>query len=209
MRKSTGGIERQRGMQLGRRAALLTTVLAVLLLNAGGPSLAWSSGTNITPDSLLPGNVVVSLRVVKRFFPEITHQASTGANDSAVGNPNATRKVIYENDDGSKKVTISVDQYRSRDDASSAYDLALEKSKVVPGFKLIRIPLIGQRSFAGSVTMGGETHIGIGVLDGRLILGLTLAGFNATRKNVSHLVVLARIEDAVARAVLGLNGFFD
>jgi len=171
--------------------------------------LAWSSGTNITPDSLLPGNVVVSLRVVRRFFPEMTQLASTGANDTAVGNPSATRKVIYENDDGSKKVTISVDQYRSRDDASSAYDLALEKSKVVPGFKLIRIPLIGQRSFAGSVTMGGETHIGVGVLDGKLILGLTLAGYNDTQKNVSHLVVLARIEDAVARGVLGLNGFFD
>jgi hypothetical protein len=38
---------------------------------------------------------------------------------------------------------------------------------------------------------------------------LTLAGYNDTQKNVSHLVVLARIEDAVARAVLGLNGFFD
>ncbi len=196
-------------MQLGRPVALLTTVFAVLLLSARGPSLAWSSGANITPDSLLPGNVIVSLRVVKRFFPEITHQASTGANDTAVGNPIATRKVIYENDDGSKKVTISVDQYRSRDDASSAYDLALEKSKVVPGFKLIRIPLIGQRSFAGSVTMGGETHIGVGVLDGKLILGLTLAGYNDTRKNISHLVVLARIEDAVARAVVGLDGFFD
>jgi hypothetical protein len=119
-------------MQLGRLAALLTTV-AVLILSAHGPSLAWSSGTNITPDPLLPGSVVVSLRVVKRFFPEITHQASAGANDTAVGKPNATRKVIYENDDGLKKVTISVDQYRSRDDASSAYDLALEKSKVVPG----------------------------------------------------------------------------
>ncbi len=146
MNKSTGRSERTRGMQRGRPAALLTTVFAVLLLNARGPSLAWSSDTNITADSLLPGNVAVSLRVVKRFFPEITHQANTGGNDTAVGNPNATRKVIYENDDGSKKVTISVDQYRSRDDASSAYDLALEKSKAVPGFKLIRIPLIGQRS---------------------------------------------------------------
>jgi hypothetical protein len=57
--------------------------------------------------------------------------------------------------------------------------------------------------------MGGETHIGVGVLDGKLILGLTLAGYNHTQKNVSHLVVLARIEDAVARGVLGLNGFFD
>jgi hypothetical protein len=196
-------------MQLGWPAALLTTVFAVFLLSAHGPSLAWSSGTNITPDSLLPGNVVVSLRVVKRFFPEMTHLASTGANDTAVGNPSATRKVIYENDDGSKKATISVDQYRSRDDASSAYDLALEKSKVVPGFKLIRIPLIGQRSFAGGVTMGGETHIGVGVLDGKLILGLTLAGYNDTQKNVSHLVVLARIEDAVARGVLVLMVFLD
>lgn len=57
--------------------------------------------------------------------------------------------------------------------------------------------------------MDGETHIGIGVLDGKLILGLTLAGYNDTQKNVSHLVVLARIEDAVARAVVGFHGFFD
>jgi hypothetical protein len=36
---------------------------------------------------------------------------------------------------------------------------------------------------------------------------LTLAGYNETQKNVSHLVVLARFEDAVATAVVGFHGF--
>jgi hypothetical protein len=39
----------------------------------------------------------------------------------------------------------------------------------------------------------------MGVLDGKLIMGLTLAGYEATPHNVSNLVVLGRIEDAVGQ----------
>jgi hypothetical protein len=197
------GRERSGGTRSGRLAPLLIVVVAVLSLSERGQARASnSSATDRDSAFLLPAKVVVSLEVVKRFFPDLTRQASTGRDDTAVGNPKATRKVIYENDDGSKKVTITVDHYRSWRDASTAYGEALQKSEAVPGFKLIRIPQVGQRSFAGTVTMGGETHTGMGVLDGKLIMGLTLAGYDATSKNISNLVVLARVEDAVARAAL-------
>jgi len=154
---------------------------------------------------LLPRNVVVPLRVVKRFFAEVTQQASTGRNLTAVGNPKATRSVIYANADDSKKVTITVDLYRNSRDAWPAFREALQKSKDVPGFKPISIPTVGQRAFAGMVTMGTETHVGLGALDGKLIVGVTLAGFDATRRNISELVALARVEVAATKEALGAS----
>ena len=73
--------------------------------------------------------------------------------------------VIYETDDGSKKVTITIDQYGSLGDASSAYQQAVQKSQSVPGYKPIPVPTLGQQTFAGTVTMNAETHIGLGALD--------------------------------------------
>ena len=78
-------------------------------------------------------------------------------------------------------------------DATRAYQEALEKS-LIPGFEPIAIPNIGQKAFAGSVTIGGETHIGLGALDGTLIVGATLAGFDVTPDNITNLVGLARAE---------------
>ena len=82
------------------------------------------------------------------FFPEVTKEASTGQNSTAVGNPKTTRSVIYANDDSSKKVTISVDQYENTTDASAAYEQAVEKSKI-PGFKPVSVPNLGQRPSPG------------------------------------------------------------
>jgi len=64
--------------------------------------------------------------VIQRFFPEVTQEATTGQNLTAVGNPTTTRSVIYATGDASKKVTVTVDQYESSTDASSAYQQAIE-----------------------------------------------------------------------------------
>lgn len=194
-----------RGSRLGRLAVLLIAVVAAFSPAAYGQSSSSSISTASASGSLLPRNVVVPLRVVKRFFAEVTQQASTGRNLTAVGNPKATRSVIYANADDSKKVTITVDLYRNSRDAWPAFREALQKSKDVPGFKPISIPTVGQRAFAGMVTMGTETHVGLGALDGKLIVGVTLAGFDATRRNISELVALARVEVAAAKEALGAS----
>ena len=67
-----------------------------------------------TSGGALPRNVIVPLSEVTRLFPDITRETSTGRNLTATGNPKATRLVIYESGDGSKKVTITVDQYGSQ-----------------------------------------------------------------------------------------------
>ena len=124
---------------------------------------------------MLPRKVVVPISTVNRFFPEVTREASTGRNLTAVANAKATRSVIYANSDNAKKVTITVDQYSTASDASSAYQEAVTKSKTVPGFKPISAENLGQNAFVGTVTQGGETHIGLGALHGTLIVGATLA----------------------------------
>ena len=87
------------------------------------------------------------LSVVSRLFPDITRETSTGRNLTATGNPKATRMVIYETGDGSKKVTITVDQYGSSSDASSAYQQAVQKSQSVPGFKPVPVPNVRPTDF--------------------------------------------------------------
>ena len=156
--------------------------------------------------STLPRNVIVPLSEVTRLFPDIIREASTGGNATATGNPKATRMVIYESGDGSKKVTITVDQYGSSRDASSAYKQAVQKSQSVPGFKPVRVPRLGQQAFAGTTTMDAETHIGLGVLDHKLIVAATLAGYEATPDNATRLVAVARMQGAAAKRTAGLGG---
>jgi hypothetical protein len=181
----------------------------------GGAAVAWpmaaqaqceGSSSSATSCATLPRNVVVPLSVVSRFFPEITGETSTGRNLTATGDPKATRIVIYEAGDGSKKVTITVDQYGSSSDASSAYQQAVQKSQSVPGFKPVPVSNLGQRAFAGTVTMGAETHVGLGALDGQLIVGATLAGYDATTDNTAKLVAVARMEDAAAKMAVCPSG---
>ncbi len=192
------------GSRLERLAALSIAVVQALSLAAYGQSSP-SSGATSTSDSVLPRNLVVPLSVVDEFFPQVTQEASTGQNLTAVGNPKATRSVIYANGDSSNKVTITLDQYESSTDASSAYEQAVEKSKI-PGFKPVSVPNVGQEAFAGTVTMGAETHVGLGALAGKLIVGVTLAGYDPTPDNIAKLVALARKEEATAKAAQGAGG---
>jgi len=179
------------GSRLQRLEALLIALVGALSLAAYGQSSP-SSGTTSTSDSVLPRSFVVPLSAVDEFFPQVTQEASTGQNLTAVGNPKATRSVIYANAETSKKVTITVDQYESSTDALSAYQQAVEKSKI-PGFKPVSLPNVGQEAFAGTVTMGAETHVGLGAM----------VGYDATPDNVAKLVAVARKEEAAARAALG------
>lgn len=162
------------GSRLARLAALSIEVVEAFLLAAyGQPSP--SSGTTSTSDFVLSRNFVVPLSTVDEFYPQVTQEASTGQNLTAVGNPKATRSVIYANGDNSKKVTITVDQYESSTAASSAYEQAVEKSKI-PGFKPVSVSNVGQKAFVGTVTMDAETHVGLGALVGKLIVGVTRGG---------------------------------
>src|SRR5215472_1936821 len=161
-------------------------------------------GPGPAPAPVLPSEVVIPLGTVDSFFPQVTRVVSTGPNETSLGSLQATIAVIYGNGDGSVKVTISVDEYRSAEDASSAYQQALQASERVPGFHLIPAPTIGQQAFAGTVTMGGETHIGSGVLSGRLIVGVTLAGLDATQQNISNLFAIAGMENTIARLIVPL-----
>jgi hypothetical protein len=111
------------GSRLGRLAALSIAVVGALSPAAYGQS---SSSTTSTCDSMPPRNIVVPLSVIQRFFPEVTQEATTGQNLTVVGSPTTTRSVIYATGDASKKVTVTVDQYESSTDASSAYEQAIE-----------------------------------------------------------------------------------
>jgi hypothetical protein len=188
------------GSRPGRLTALSIAAVGALALACESSSSPATSGTT------LPRNVIVPLSGVSRFFPDITRETSTGRNSTATGNPKATRMVIYETGDGSKKITITVDRYGSSSDASSAYQEAVQKSQSVPGFKPVPVPTLGQQTFAGTTTMGAETHIGLGALDHKLIVGATLAGYDATPDNAAKLVAVARMQGAAAKKVVGPSG---
>ncbi len=190
-------------LRLGTR--LLIFVIGIISLTADGQLSSPANSTTSGSKSLLPRKVVVPVSVVKRSFPELTREASTGENITAVSKPTATRSVIYANNDNSKKVTITVDQYASASDASSAFQEAIEKSKTVAGFRPINEKNLGRETFIGSVTQDGETHIGLGTLDGTLIVGATLAGYDLTPATTAKFVSLALQEQAAAKHAFAKN----
>ena len=164
-----------------------------------GQSPSPASGRASAADSLLTRKAVIPISTVRRFFPQVDRESSTGPNLTAVGNPKATRSVIYANSKGSKKVTITVDQYVSSNDASSAYEEAVQKSKAVPGFMPISAPNLGQNAFMATVTRGEETHIGFGALRSNLILGITVVGYDPRPGTINKLRSLAREQEAAAK----------
>lgn len=177
------------GLRIPWLTSSLIVAIATLSLAAPGQSLSPIGDTTNTSDSLRPRNTVVPLTVVNRFFPEVTQEASTGQNVTAVGKTKATRSVIYTNSDSSSETT-------------SAYQEAVQKSKAVTGFRTISAPNLGENAFIGTVTQGEETHVGLGALDGTLIVGATLVGYDPTHRNIAKLLSLTREEEAAAKAVL-------
>jgi hypothetical protein len=192
------------GTKLTKFAAVFVVIKSLLLI-ASGQSPSPANGSGKASDSVLPRKVVVPINTVNRFFPEVSREASTGRNLTAVANAKATRSVIYANSDSSKKVTISVDEYSTASDASSAYQEAVAKSKTVPGFKPVQAENPGQDAFIGTVTQEGETHIGLGALHGTLIVGATLAGYDPTPENTAKLISLTSEEERAAKAAMDRN----
>ena len=52
------------------------------------------------------------------------------------------------------------------------------------------------------MTQAEETHIGLGLLHGTLIVGVTLSGYDPTPENIARLVALSREEERVAKAAI-------
>lgn len=181
--------------------SLTFALIAILSLTADGQSPSPGSGA---AGALLPRKVVVPVGVVSRFFPELTREAGSGQNLTAVGKPKATRSVIYANTDSSKKVTVTVDQYMTSQDASAAYHQAVEKSKAAPGFKPIA-ENVKENVFIGTVSQGRETHIGLGALKDTLVVGATLVGYEPAPKTTANLILLTAEETTAANAALASN----
>jgi hypothetical protein len=178
-------------------AGALMALTVAMVTSIAGCGSSSSAGTS---SSLLARNFVLLVNLVTQYFDPITQQQGTGEDSTAQGNPVATRAVFFINDAGTLLVTVTADRYRNTSDAASAYQIALQKSEAVMGFIPISIPPVGQQSFAGTVTQDGETHVGMGALDGKFVFGATLAGFDATSVNVANLVGLARAENAAIDA---------
>ena len=193
------------GPRLTKFAAVFIGAIEALSLTAEGQSPSSANGSAKPSDSMLPRNVVIPLSTVNHFFPEVTREASTGHNLTGVANPKATRSIIYTNSDSGKKMTITVDQYPTATDASSAFQEAVAKSKTVPGFRPVRAENLGENAFVGTVTQGGETHIGLGALHGVLIVGITLAGYDSTQENIAKLISLTREQERVAKTAMDRN----
>jgi hypothetical protein len=148
--------------------------------------------------AVLPRERIVPLGAVKEVLAEMSRETATGQDDTAVGNPTGTRSVTYATTDGLQRVVISVDQYPSPQDASTAYEQAFQASQKVPGAKGEPVPDLGQRAFLGVATQGNETHVGGGALYGGLIVTVTLQGYDGTKENTAKVVALIRKQAAAA-----------
>ena len=178
-----------------RLAVLVTAAIGALALSACGLTSTSATVPVAQPSpssSLLPREVVLPLADIAPFFPELTLETDMGWDPTASGSPVATRSVAFTSADSAKKVTISVDEYANTEDALVGYQKAVQLSRDVPGFASAEVPSMGEQAFAGSVTQDSGTHIGIGVLDGELVVGTTSAGYDATPETIAKLASLTQ-----------------
>jgi hypothetical protein len=200
-----------RTFDVPRLAPLLIVAVVALWLPACGAGHGGSASSSKTSSdsgeasspSTLARDVVVPLSTVKKILPEMTQETATGANKAAVGNPTGSRIVTYATNDGSRRVVISVDQYPSSEEASSAYQEATQKSKEVPGAtKGQTVSNLGEKAFVGVVTQAKETHVGGGALYGDLIVTATLQGYRGTKENKAKVAEIIRKQAAAAKQAL-------
>jgi hypothetical protein len=188
-----------------RLVALSIAALVALSLPACGNGSDNSESTSETSSgsTLLPRNVVLTLGEVKEVLPEITKETATGEDESALGNTTGTRSVTYATDDSSsQRVVISVAHYQISDDASSAFQEAVQGSLEAPGGEGETVSDLGEEAFIGTSAQGGETHVGGGALYGDLIVIVTLQGYDGTNKNKAKVTELIRMQAAAAKRAL-------
>jgi hypothetical protein len=183
---------------------LIAAVVALSLPAACGNANdnAESTGETSSGSTLLPRNVVLTLSEVKEVLPEMSQESATGEDESALGNPTGTRSATYATDDSSQRVVISVAHYQSSEDASSAFQEAVEGSLEAPGGEGETVSDLGEKAFIGTSARGGETHVGGGALYGELIVIVTLQGYDGTNKNKAKVTELIRMQAAAAKRVL-------
>ena len=182
---------------------LLITAMVVLSLP---PSVNGNdnsqSASQMTSGSTLPPNVVLTLSEVKQVLPEMSQETASGDDETALGNPRGSRSVTYATDDSSRMVVISVAQFQTAQDASSAYGAAVQGSLAAPGGAGEAISNLGEQAFIGVSAQGDETHVGAGALYGDLIVNVTLQGYDGTIENRARVTELIRMEAAAASRAL-------
>jgi hypothetical protein len=183
---------------------LIAAVVALSLPAACGNANdnAESTGETSSGSTLLPRNVVLTLSEVKEVLPEMSQESATGEDETALGNPTGTRSVTYATDDSSQRVVISVAHYQSSEDASSAFQDAVEGSLEAPGGEGETVSDLGEKAFIGTSARGGETHVGGGALYGELIVIVTLQGYDGTNQNKAKVTELIRMQAAGAKRAL-------
>jgi hypothetical protein len=139
---------------------------------------------------VLPRDVIIPLSAVKEILPEMSQETATGQDETAVGKPTATRSVTYAPAKGSQRLVLSVDQYRTAEEASAAYQQAFQMSQKVPGAKGELVSNLGQRAFIGVATQGKESHVGGGALYGDIIVTATLQGYDGTKENKTKVAAI-------------------
>jgi hypothetical protein len=191
-------------MTVPRLAVLsIASVVALSLAACGnGNDNAESTGETSSGSKLLGRNVVLTLSEVKEVLPEMSQETATGEDETALGNPTSTRSVTYAADDGSQRVVVSVAQYQSSDDASSAFQEAVQGSLEAPGGEGETVSDLGEKAFIGTSAQGNETHVGGGALYGDLIVIVTLQGYEGTNKNKARVTELIRMQAAAAKRAL-------
>jgi hypothetical protein len=132
----------------------------------------------------------------------MSQETATGEDETALGNPTATRSVTYATDDGSQRVVISVAQYQNSNDASSTYQEAVQGSLEAPGGAGESVSNLGEEAFIGTSAQGDETHVGGGALYDDLIVNVTLQGYDGTNEDKVKVIELIRMQAAAAKRAL-------
>ncbi len=184
------------------RRTLLANLVALTALTRADVRISGAQDATPTGANLLPRDVILPLAAVQDILPEMAAETDTGENATAMGTPTANRSVTFATEDGTQRVVLSVDHYRSAGDASAAFGEAFRLSQEVPGVTTEAVEHLGEAALIGIVTQGEETHVGGGALFGPLIVNATLQAFEGTDANKDIVAELIRTQAEHAAQVL-------
>jgi hypothetical protein len=177
--------------RLGSFAALsIAAIIGVGFIPLCNGNQPGETSLTMSHGSVLPRHLIVPLSTVRAVLPEMSREAATGKDDTAVGMPTGTRSVTYATAGGSQRVVISIDHYPSVKEAAAAYEQAFQMSQKVPGAKGAPVSNVGQRAFIGVATQGKETHVGGGALYRDMIVTVTLQSYDGTKENRARVTAI-------------------
>jgi len=189
-----------------RTSAVLLAVSAVIVSGCAHPGLDGATGPDAAA-AVLPDNAVIPLSAVQQVFPTLSVSLTGGHDPRALGAPLATRRAQFAEPTAIPRLTVTVAEYVSEDDAFTTFTDLIEVLRNTPGSVGLGRPDVGQDSRANVIRpRTGPLVVTVAARKWRMIIQVSTTRSTYSRDHLERLVKLARQQVSIPVSVAGVSG---